>query len=40
VWTPQKSGRYLIRLRVKGVNVVARRLDSGYYMRSVEIQEI
>jgi DMSO/TMAO reductase YedYZ molybdopterin-dependent catalytic subunit len=40
VWTPQKPGRYLIRLRVKGPGVVARRLNSGYYMRSVEIKEI
>ena len=39
LWTPQKSGRYLIRLRVKGANVVARRLEAGYYMRSVEIEE-
>jgi DMSO/TMAO reductase YedYZ molybdopterin-dependent catalytic subunit len=39
VWTPQKPGRYQIRLRVKGANVVARRLDAGYYMRSVEIEE-
>jgi DMSO/TMAO reductase YedYZ molybdopterin-dependent catalytic subunit len=38
-WTPQKGGRYLIRLRLKGSNNVARRLDSGYYMRSVEITE-
>lgn len=40
VWTPQKPGRYLIRLRVKGPDVIARRLNAGYYMRSVEIQEI
>jgi DMSO/TMAO reductase YedYZ molybdopterin-dependent catalytic subunit len=39
-WAPQKPGKYLIRLRLKGANTVTRRLDSGYYMRSVEITEI
>ena len=37
-WTPQKAGRYLIRLRRKGASSVASRLDSGYYERSVEIK--
>jgi hypothetical protein len=40
VWTPQEPGRYLIRLRAKGKNVAARRLESGYYARSVEIDDI
>jgi len=40
IWKPQKTGSYLIRLRVAEPTVVARRLDSGYYMRSVEITEI
>jgi len=40
VWQPQRTGSYLIRLRVAEPAVVARRLDSGYYMRSVEIAEI
>jgi DMSO/TMAO reductase YedYZ molybdopterin-dependent catalytic subunit len=39
VWTPEKTGSYLIQLRLKGSNNVARRLDSGYYVRSVEITE-
>jgi DMSO/TMAO reductase YedYZ molybdopterin-dependent catalytic subunit len=39
-WTPQKPGRYLIRLQLKDRSIVARRLSSGYYMRSVEITEI
>jgi DMSO/TMAO reductase YedYZ molybdopterin-dependent catalytic subunit len=39
-WTPRQAGTYLIRLRVKDAGVVARRLDLGYYMRSVEITEI
>jgi DMSO/TMAO reductase YedYZ molybdopterin-dependent catalytic subunit len=40
VWAPQQTGAYLIRLRVKDAGVIARRLDLGYYMRSVEITEI
>jgi hypothetical protein len=39
-WTPQKAGNYVIRLRLKGSTNVTKRLDSGYYMRSVEITEI
>lgn len=39
-WTPRQTGTYMIRLRVKEPHVRARRLDAGYYMRSVEITEI
>ena len=39
-WTPQRPGKYSIRLRVKGSHNVTRRLDSGYYTRSVEITEV
>lgn len=39
-WTPKQPGRYLIRLRVKEPPVVARRLDAGYYVRSVDINEV
>lgn len=39
-WTPEKPGIYLIRLRVKDTWVRSRRLDAGYYTRSVEIAEI
>jgi DMSO/TMAO reductase YedYZ molybdopterin-dependent catalytic subunit len=39
-WAPRKTGTYMIRLRVKDAGVIARRLDLGYYMRSVEITEI
>jgi DMSO/TMAO reductase YedYZ molybdopterin-dependent catalytic subunit len=39
-WTPKKTGIYMIRLRVKDPPVLARRLDSGYYLRSVEITEV
>jgi len=39
-WKPSETGKYMIRLRVKEPRVVARRLDSGYYLRTVEIEEI
>jgi hypothetical protein len=39
-WSPQAPGTYLIRLSVKEPAVQARRLDSGYYVRSVEVTEI
>jgi DMSO/TMAO reductase YedYZ molybdopterin-dependent catalytic subunit len=39
-WKPSETGKYMIRLRVKDPRVVARRLDSGYYLRTVEIEEI
>jgi DMSO/TMAO reductase YedYZ molybdopterin-dependent catalytic subunit len=39
-WTPKQPGTYMIRLRVADPGVVARRLETGYYMRSVEISEL
>ena len=39
-WTPKKTGIYMIRLRVKDPPVPTRRLDKGYYLRSVEITEV
>jgi len=36
-WSPKAPGTYAIRLSVKEPVVQARRLDSGYYVRSVEI---
>ena len=39
-WMPKERGRYTIRLRVKDPPVSTRRLDSGYYARSVEIDEV
>lgn len=38
-WSPKAPGTYVIRLSVKEPAVQARRLDSGYYVRSVEITE-
>jgi DMSO/TMAO reductase YedYZ molybdopterin-dependent catalytic subunit len=39
-WTPRVPGTYMIRLRVKDPAVTTKRLDSGYYVRSVEITEV
>jgi DMSO/TMAO reductase YedYZ molybdopterin-dependent catalytic subunit len=39
-WTPKQPGRHIVRLRVMEPAVVARRLDAGYYVRSVDITEI
>jgi DMSO/TMAO reductase YedYZ molybdopterin-dependent catalytic subunit len=38
-WTPKGPGSYSIQLRVKDNSVPARRLNAGYYVRSVEITE-
>jgi len=40
VWTPKATGTYLIRLRVTDPPVETKRLDSGHYIRSVEVTEI
>jgi DMSO/TMAO reductase YedYZ molybdopterin-dependent catalytic subunit len=39
-WSPSAPGMYSIRLAVKEPHVPARRLDSGYYVRTVDINEI
>jgi len=39
-WSPKAPGAYLIHLSVKEPAVQARRLDSGYYVRTVEITEV
>jgi DMSO/TMAO reductase YedYZ molybdopterin-dependent catalytic subunit len=39
-WSPKEPGTYSIRLAVKDPSVRTRRLDSGYYVRSVEISEL
>jgi DMSO/TMAO reductase YedYZ molybdopterin-dependent catalytic subunit len=39
-WSPKTPGTYFIHLSVKQPAVEARRLDSGYYVRSVEITEV
>jgi DMSO/TMAO reductase YedYZ molybdopterin-dependent catalytic subunit len=40
IWSPKEQGAYTIRLAVKDPPVQARRLDSGYYARTVEITEV
>jgi DMSO/TMAO reductase YedYZ molybdopterin-dependent catalytic subunit len=39
-WSPKAPGIYMIRLSVKEPAIQARRLDSGYYVRTVEINEV
>jgi DMSO/TMAO reductase YedYZ molybdopterin-dependent catalytic subunit len=39
-WSPKTPGTYFIHLSVKQPAVEARRLDSGYYVRSVAITEV
>jgi DMSO/TMAO reductase YedYZ molybdopterin-dependent catalytic subunit len=39
-WEPKAPGTYMIRLRVADPPVTTRRLDIGYYVRTVEITEI
>ncbi len=39
-WSPRVRGTYVIRLAVKEPAVQARRLDSGYYVRTAEIREV
>lgn len=39
-WTPAATGSYLIRLRVTDAGVPTTRLDLGYYVRSVEVNEV
>jgi DMSO/TMAO reductase YedYZ molybdopterin-dependent catalytic subunit len=39
-WMPRERGRYTIRLAVLEPRVTTRRLDSGYYARTVEVEEV
>lgn len=39
-WSPPGTGRFTIRLRPNVANISARRLNSGYYDRSVDIVDI
>lgn len=39
-WSPKAPGTHMIHLSVKEPVVQARRLDSGYYVRTVEITEV
>jgi hypothetical protein len=39
-WSPPRTGKFTIRVRLNAANIAARRLNAGYYDRSVEIAEI
>jgi DMSO/TMAO reductase YedYZ molybdopterin-dependent catalytic subunit len=39
-WSPKEPGKYSIRLTIGDPSVRTRRLDTGYYVRTVEISEI
>jgi DMSO/TMAO reductase YedYZ molybdopterin-dependent catalytic subunit len=39
-WSPPGTGKFTIRLRLNAPGIAARRLDSGYYDRAVDIAEI
>jgi len=40
VWTPKARGTYAIRLRVTEPTLPRKRLDAGFFVRSVEISEV
>jgi DMSO/TMAO reductase YedYZ molybdopterin-dependent catalytic subunit len=39
-WSPNEPGRYSLRLAIKDPGVRTRRLDTGYYVRTVEISDV
>jgi len=39
-WSPKEPGKYSIRLAIKDPGVRTRRLDTGYYVRTVEISDV
>ena len=39
-WSPPRTGKFTIRLRLKTAQINTTRLSSGYYDRSVDIDEI
>jgi DMSO/TMAO reductase YedYZ molybdopterin-dependent catalytic subunit len=39
-WNPPRTGKFTIRLRLTAATIAARKLNSGYYDRSVDIAEI
>jgi DMSO/TMAO reductase YedYZ molybdopterin-dependent catalytic subunit len=38
-WSPKQTGTHIIQLRIKEPQVAAMRLDTGYYLRTVQITE-
>ena len=39
-WSPKEPGTHSIRLAITDPGIRTRRLDSGYYVRTVEIVEV
>ena len=39
-WSPPRAGKFTIRLRLNAANIAAKRLNAGYYDRSVDVAEI
>jgi hypothetical protein len=39
-WSPTSPGQYAVRMRIDDPSIVTRRLDSDYYLRTVEIDEV
>jgi DMSO/TMAO reductase YedYZ molybdopterin-dependent catalytic subunit len=39
-WSPKEPGTYSIRLAIRDAGIRTRRLDSGYYVRTVEIVDV
>ena len=40
MWKPERAGRYEIQLQVEDQGILTRRLDRGYYRRSVQIEAV
>jgi DMSO/TMAO reductase YedYZ molybdopterin-dependent catalytic subunit len=40
VWTPEVPGTYTIAMQIDDPTIRKRRLDSGYYLRTIEIDEV
>lgn len=40
IWRPPKAGRYTFRLQFSEAGIQTRRLDAGYYQRTVEVREV
>jgi hypothetical protein len=39
-WTPSRPGTYRIRLRLADPSVRTRRLDEGFYVRQVRVENV
>ena len=39
-WSPKSPGQHAVRMRIDDPSIVTRRLDSDYYVRTIEIDEV